>query len=155
MDKHRDIAIRKLKPENAEELSRLLQSAGPEYSRYFIPFKFDRQTIEGILASARRDRYFAVCIGGELAGFYMLRGFDQGYEVPSYGVWIGPAYSGMGLASLTLQHAFCFCRANGIKRLMLKVHPDNAKAKKIYERNGFTETGIDAGNNNLIFHRDI
>ncbi|MDO9069263.1 MAG: GNAT family N-acetyltransferase [Deltaproteobacteria bacterium] len=155
MDKHKDIFIRKLGPENAEELSLLLQSADPGYSRYFIPFKFDRQTIAGILASARQDRYFAVFISEELAGFYMLRGFDQGYEVPSYGVWIVPAYSGMGLASFTLQHAFCFCRANSIKRLMLKVHPDNTMAKKIYERNGFKETGIDAGNNNLIFHRDI
>ena len=28
----------------------------------------------------------------------MLRGFDEGFEVPSYGVWISKKFSDMGLA---------------------------------------------------------
>lgn len=155
MGKHKDISIRKLRPENAEELSLLLQSADPRYSRYFIPFKFDRQTIAGILASVNQDRYFAVCIGEELAGFYMLRGFDQGYKVPSYGVWIAPGHSGKGLAELTLKHAVAFCRVNGIDKLMLKVHPENVVAKKIYERNGFKAVGNDGNNGNIIYQKSI
>jgi len=151
----RHITIEKLGPAKAEELSTLLLAADKEYSRHFIPFEFDRETIETILGQARKDQYFGVYLSGSLAGFYMLRGFDQGYEIPSYGVWIGPGSSGLGLASLTLHHALSFCRANGIKKLMLKVHPENIVAKGIYERNGFNAQGVDDKNNNIIYYKKL
>ena len=85
----------------------------------------------------------------------MLRGFDEGYEIPSYGVWISKKYSAMGLSKLTLQHAVSICKINGIKKLLLKVHPENKRAKMIYENFGFTKESVDPKNNNLIYYKDI
>jgi ribosomal protein S18 acetylase RimI-like enzyme len=38
---------------------------------------------------------------------------------------------------------------------MLKVHPENKKALEIYRSYGFTETGFDPANGNLVFHKEI
>jgi RimJ/RimL family protein N-acetyltransferase len=153
MVRYRDIRIVRLTSSDARPLAEMLQSAPAEYSQHFIPFAFDFGTISGMLASASADRYCGIFLDAELAGFYMLRGFDQGYAIPSYGVWIAPQHCGQGLAQLTLFHAFSFCRANGIRTLMLKVHPENSVAKKLYERNGFIRTGTDARNNHSIYQR--
>ncbi|MBL8155080.1 MAG: GNAT family N-acetyltransferase, partial [Anaerolineae bacterium] len=87
-----------------------------------------------------------------LAGFFMLRGWDAGYDVPAYGVTIAQAYSGLGLARLSLDLSKTICRLRQVKRLMLKVHPENTVAKRLYEQAGFVQTGIDPRNANLIYH---
>ncbi|RKY92335.1 MAG: hypothetical protein DRQ13_10485 [Ignavibacteriae bacterium] len=91
----------------------------------------------------------------ELVGFYMLRGFDEGFEVPSYGVWISDKFSGLGLSKLTLQHAITFCKVNDLKIIMLKVHPKNIIAKSIYEAFGFKQEGFDDNNSNLIYYKNL
>jgi RimJ/RimL family protein N-acetyltransferase len=151
----KEIIIKKLSPESAVELSQLLQNENPEYIKYFIPFNFDVQTISKKLNSIKDDCYFGIFIENKIAGFYMLRGFDEGYKIPSYGVWISKKFSKMGLSKLTLQHAVSFCQLNRIKELMLKVHPDNLIAKKIYENFGFKQSGIDPQNSNLIYYKKL
>ena len=150
-----EVGLRRLRPGDAKALSRLLLSAPPGYSRFFIPFDFAFASVAAILRRAKDDLFFAIEAGGDLAGFYMLRGFDQGYEVPAYGVWVAPAYQSRGLATLTLLHAFALCRMNGIGRLMLKVHPENAAAMRLYEKMGFMRTGIDAGNGHFVYHKEF
>lgn len=149
----RGARIKKLRPDDALELSCLLNSAPPEYSKYFTPFSFDFKTISTLLKKAKLDWYFGVRIGWRLAGFYMLRGFDQGYDIPSYGVWISPHYCRKGLAKRSLTHAFALCRLHRINKLMLKVHPDNTLAKKFYEKNGFVVCKTDPKNKNLIYYK--
>ncbi len=147
--------IRLLKISDAEALSKLLLASDRNYSKYFIPFSFDLKTIKKILSKLSDDMFFGVYSNEELVGFYMLRGFDEGYDVPSYGVWISEKYSGLGLSKFTLQHAITFCKINKIKKLMLKVHPDNILAKNIYESFGFINEGIDEKNSNFIYYKNL
>ncbi|NTV62222.1 MAG: GNAT family N-acetyltransferase [Oscillochloris sp.] len=121
------------------------------YSAYFQPFSFDLPTLQAILAQRVADLYFLVRWADEPAGFFMLRGFDQGYRVPTYGVWIAPPFSRRGLGRETLHHAVRTCRARGCDELMLKVHPLNIRAMRMYERFGFTRAGVDPRNANLIY----
>jgi RimJ/RimL family protein N-acetyltransferase len=86
---------------------------------------------------AKRDRYWGIRWGKNLAGFFMLRGFDEGYERPSFGVFIVEAFSHYGLGKLALYYSLSWCRLNKIKAVMLKVHPDNIYARRIYEEAGF------------------
>lgn len=151
----KDIEIILLNASNAPELARLLMSSSKQYSSYFIPFSFDEKSIESLLQRAIKDKFYGLFVNGVLAGFYMLRGFDEGYSIPSYGVWIAEEFSNKGLSTLTLQHAISFCKINSIKKIMLKVHPDNLAAKHIYEKFGFKQTSIDPRNHHLIFHKDI
>jgi RimJ/RimL family protein N-acetyltransferase len=150
-----EIEIHKLTKDDATSLSILLRSADKEYSKYFTPFSFDIESINNILNKAIKNVYFGIYVETDLAGFYMLRGFDEGFETPSYGVWISPDFSRIGLAALTLRHCIAVCKLNGIKKVMLKVHPDNLAAKLLYEGWGFVQTGVDHKNRHLIYHKLI
>ena len=71
------------------------------------------------------------------------------------GVTIAQAFSNLGLAKLSLDTSKSICRMRQVHRLMLKVHPDNQRAKRLYERSGFVQSGIDERNGNLIYYFDF
>jgi len=154
-DWYRDVQIIGLTKEDAGLLSDMLLKIEKEYTKYFIPFSFDYDTIFNLLDQKIKDRYYGIKVDGKLGGFYMLRGLDKGYEVPSYGVIITKQFSGCGLARLTLCHAFSFCRVNKINKLMLKVHPENIIASRLYTEAGFVRDGIDEKNGHHIYYKDI
>ena len=85
---HKNIEIKELQSEHASFLSALILNAPRDHTKYFTPFSFEDDAINKIIDEAVNDKYFGIFINDTLAGFYMLRGFDEGYEVPSYGVWI-------------------------------------------------------------------
>jgi GNAT superfamily N-acetyltransferase len=144
-----------LKPSKCRTLALRLQKEDREYIKYFHPFPFDASEIRKRLVAARKDFYWGIFCGKELVGFFMLRGMDDGYEVPSYGVYISRKWSGKGLSKLSLLFSISWCRVNGFKTLMLKVHPKNHIARKMYEDNGFVTVGVDSKNDNFIMHRTL
>ncbi len=147
----KEITIKKIGIEYAGELSDLLLSQPPEYSKYFVPFNFNFESIKNILGNIEKDIFWGLFLDNKIVGFYMLRGFDQGFEIPSYGVWISKNFSGKGLSKLTLQHAITFCKINNINEIMLKVHPKNIAAKNLYENFGFKPAGTDPKIENIIY----
>ena len=151
----KSVEIRELLPEHAQLLSSILLQQPPEYMQYFTPFSFDAETLRTILSKRRNDRYWGVFVGDAIAGFFMLRGFDAGFAIPSYGVWISSLYHGQGLVKLTLLYAEIFCKINGIASIMLKVAPGNHIAKKIYDTSGFVFDKIDPTTNHLIYLKKI
>ena len=152
---HKNVEIKELQSDQASTLSELILTAPADYSKYFVPFSFKEDSITKIISDAVSNKFFGIFINDDLAGFYMLRGFDEGYDIPSYGVWISHKYSGLGLSKLTLQHAITFCKLNGLKKIMLKVHPENTIAKNIYENFGFKQQGFDEKNSNLIYYKSL
>lgn len=152
---HKNVEIKELQSNQASTLSALILNTPKDHTKYFTPFSFEEDSIKKIISNAVNDKYFGILINDELVGFYMLRGFDEGFEVPSYGVWILDKFSGLGLSKLTLQHAITFCKINNIKKIMLKVHPENIIAKSIYEAFGFQQEGFDDHNSNLIYSKSL
>lgn len=133
-----DLLVSKLSPVDASALSVLLTADDSNYRQYFVPFAADIKSLGERLESVREDRYWGVWFGRTLAGFFMMRGFDDGYQRPSFGVYIARAYSGKGLSGFALDYCISWCRINGIEAMMLKVHPDNLYAKQSYDKAGFT-----------------
>ena len=127
----------------------LAQEAG--YLRYFTPFPFDRRTLESRLVAARLDVYMGFFVGSDLVGFFMLRGWDEGYDVPAYGVAIDGTYSGLGFGASSIELAKTICRLRKAGRLMLKVHPENVVARNTYEAAGFQPVGIDSRTHHTIY----
>lgn len=136
-----DLAIRRLDPNDAEHLSQLLGESNENYGQYFTPFSSSRELLEKRLHEADKDRYWGLWFANELAGFFMLRGFDEGYGKPSFGVFISRKYSNRGLSTIALDYAISWCQLNHLSAIMLKVHPDNTFARKSYEKAGFLLTG--------------
>lgn len=149
------ITFRELFVEDAPAVYELLINDDEDYNKYFVPFTFEIETIKTILTKKVKDHYMGVYWGEELTGFFMLRGFDAGYEIPSYGVYIGEKYNNKGLATLTLLHAISTCKLLNVKKLTLKVHEENIYALNLYKKYGFVQTSYDEKINNLVMHKDL
>lgn len=151
---YRDIVTRPLQIEDAAAISSLLKSQPPEYSRFFYAFSSDEAAISKILAEREKDVYSGMYWQERMVGFFMLRGWDAGYEVPSFGVLVDEQYRGRGFMPLALDIAKLICRLCGAPRLMAKIHPDNVSARGA-RRLGLVQTGVEAETGNLIYHLDL
>ena len=149
------LVVRPLASSDASALAALLSAQDPAYMQYFVPFQFDASTLASILTNAESDLYMGLWWGEALIGFFMLRGWDQGYSIPAYGVTIDQRFRNRGLGRLTLELSRSICKLRGAVQLMLKVHPQNAAAKQLYESFGFVRTSIDHKNDNLVYHLDL
>jgi ribosomal protein S18 acetylase RimI-like enzyme len=112
--------------------------------RHFHPHPFDGKTAARLCRYAGRDLYYVATAGPVLA-YGMLRGWDEGYEVPSLGIAVHPAArrTGLGRAFMAFLHAAAAAR--GAPRVRLKVYRDNTAALTLYERIGYVFTGESEG----------
>lgn len=140
--RNRQISIFELAAHHGEKLSRMLSSDRPEYGQYFHPFSFTPGSLNALLSAAQQDQYWGIRCGESLAGFFMLRGWDEGFDRPAFGVYIAEAFSHQGLSKLAFQYALSWCRLNNVEVVMLKVHPENTHARQVYEQEGFEFLGM-------------
>jgi RimJ/RimL family protein N-acetyltransferase len=148
------LTVRALRVEDAAAVSAMLRSQPPDYARFFYAFSFDEADIARILAGRERDVYSGVFWQGRLAGVFMLRGWDAGYDVPSFGVLIDERHRGGAFMRLTLDMAKLICRMNGATRLMAKIHPENVSPRGA-RRLGFAQTGVEAETGNVVYHMEL
>lgn len=153
-DAPNDFAIRELRVEDAAAVSRLLRAQPPKYVRFFYAFGFDEDEIARVLAARRKDIYSGMFWRGELAAFFMLRGWDAGYEVPSFGVVVGVRHRGLAFMRIALDVAKLVSRLSGAPRLMAKIHPDNVSPRGA-RRLGLVQTGVEPETGNVVYHIDL
>jgi RimJ/RimL family protein N-acetyltransferase len=58
------------------------------------------------------------------------------------GVYVNPAHRGDGTVDALFDAAATWAASQGLFRLTLDVHADNARAQAAYRRNGFAPTGV-------------
>lgn len=149
-----DLIIRPLCIEDAGIVSAMLMAQPPEYARFFYAFDFSEEPIADLLAKRKKDVYSGMFWGGELAGIFMLRGWDAGYDVPSFGVLVAEKYRGAAFMRISLDVAKLICRLAGARRLMATIHPDNVSPRGA-TRLGFVQTGVRADTGNIVYHMDL
>ena len=149
-----DFTIRPLRVEDAGAVSALLRAQPPEYARFFYAFGSGEEEIARILAGRERDVYSGMVWRGELAAVFMLRGWDAGYEVPSFGVLVDVKHRGRAFMRISLDVAKLICRLSGAPRLMAKIHPDNVSPRGA-RRLGLVQTGVEEATGNVIYHIDL
>jgi RimJ/RimL family protein N-acetyltransferase len=149
-----DFTIRPLGVEDAAAVSALLHAQPPEYVRFFYAFGFAEEEIARVLGGRKRDVYSGMFWRGELAGFFILRGWDAGYEVPSFGVLVDVKHRGRAFMRIALDVSKLICRLAGTPRLMAKIHPDNVSPRGA-RRLGLMQTGFEAETGNVIYHLDL
>ena len=149
-----DFEIRPLGVEDAAAVSALLRRQPPEYARFFYAFGSGEDEIARLLAARERDIYAGIYWRGELAAVFMLRGWDAGYEVPSFGVLVDVKHRGRAFMRISLDVAKLICRLSGAKRLMAKIHPDNVSPRGA-RRLGFVQTGVEPETGNVVYHMEL
>lgn len=150
----RELTIRPLTTADAADLSAMLQAQSSDYIRFFYPFEFDLAAISKVLANQGQDVLMGLYWESQMVVFFMLRGWNEGYDVPSFGIIVDENYRGQGLELMSLDAAKAICRLRGAGRMMLKMHPDNITAKGVARKIGFVQTGIET-DGNLIYHMDL
>ena len=115
---------------------------GKDYWQYFAPMESEDSISDFIYEArnAKKDQYWSILHLKKHIGFFMLRGFDKGYKIPAYGVYIAKPYSGKGYGRFTLACAEEWCRAHHIPELMLTCHPKNMAGNYLYKLEGFKKT---------------
>ena len=149
-----DLTIRALGVEDAAAVAGLLRAQPPEYARFFYALGSGEEEVARVLAARDRDVYSGMFWRGELAAVFMLRGWDAGYEVPSFGVLVDVRRRGRAFMRIALDVAKLTCRLSGAKRLMAKIHPDNVSPRGA-RRLGFVQTGVEAETGNIIYHMEL
>ena len=112
---------------------------------YFHPHPFTFEEATRIVEYEGYDLYFAMIKGSEIIGYGMLRGWDEGYSIPSLGIIIKQNMRGKGLGKLFMHYLHIVAHLRGAKSVRLKVYPDNLIAKNLYEGIGYTFETLEDG----------
>lgn len=141
-----EMEIRKLCPELEPALAEffaVLESSG--IGRTFHPHPFTAEEAGRRCAYDGADLYYVVTTRGRVLGYGMLRGWDEGYEIPSLGIALSPEAQGKGLGKLFMLFLHAAARYAGAKKIRLKVYPGNSVAVKLYESLGYRYEGMSEG----------
>lgn len=149
-----NFVIRPLGVSDAGSVATFVRAQPAEYVRFFYAFQADEGEIAELLTASEKDVYSGVFWEGELIGIFMLRGWDAGYDIPSFGVLIDEKYRGGMVMRLTLDTAKLISRLAGAKKLMAKIHPDNVSPRGA-RRLGLHQTGVEETTGNIIYHMEL
>jgi ribosomal protein S18 acetylase RimI-like enzyme len=130
--------IERLGPTNKDALLamlRALQSSGAE--AFFHPHPFTDELVSTLASAPGKDLYWVLTDKGEVIAYGMLRGFNEGYAVPSLGIAVHPGREGSGLGHLMMSFLHEAARLSGAPKIRLRVSRDNTRAIALYTRLGY------------------
>ncbi len=125
------------------ELFQALHEAGDDAEFHPHPFTADEAAKR--CQYAGRDLYYVLVEQGRVLAYGMLRGWDEGYEIPSLGIAVHPNERGKGLGRLLMEFLHATARCRGARTIRLKVYPRNVRAVRLYESLGYVFRGEEAG----------
>ncbi len=141
MPRAKNVVIRRIAASDAQRLGEFFEllAADPDVASYFHPHPLSREFASELCGQVetRRDRYYVAECDGSLVAYSLLRGWDEGYDVPSFGGCIQAEYRNRGLGQMLLRHAVAESRAAGASSLRLTVYKSNARAVHVYRKLGF------------------
>jgi ribosomal protein S18 acetylase RimI-like enzyme len=116
-----------------------LENDKPSITRYFNPFPLTEESAYGITKNKHKDFYYVAYLDNKIVGFTMLRGWEEGYIVPSFGILVHHKFTNLGygkiLTNFTLDQALNL----NCKKVRLTVYKSNFVAIHIYRSLGFSE----------------
>lgn len=149
--------FRRLRSPDAEVLGSFFEENNTaETTRSFNPFPMTVESARELLAPGSRDLFFGAYQSGKLVAFSMLRGWDEGYAVPSFGIVTGQVVRNQGIGRRLTAWTIRWADAIGCSKVRLSVFENNPGAIYVYQQSGFeiTERQIDqSGHQRIIMHR--
>lgn len=99
---------------------------------FFFPHNMDYDTILDILSNNTADQYKIVIHNNQIIGYGILRGWDDGFDIPSLGIMIDRDFRGIGLSKLLMLYLEVTAKILGAKKIRIVVHKDNKIAYNLY-----------------------
>lgn len=101
-------------------------------SAYFSPHPYDDKTLDTITSDINKDLHVVLIEGETILGYGLLRGWNEGFAIPSLGIAISPKARGLGLATMLMQFLHTAARRKGATTVRLRVLKQNKKAHSLY-----------------------
>ncbi len=108
--------------------------------KYFHPHGFTLKTTEEICSYSGKDVYYGVFCDDSVIGYGLLRGWDEGYLIPSLGIAILSEYRSSGLAKALMFFLHFAAKMKGASQIRLSVENENIAAYKLYSNLGYIFT---------------
>ena len=105
---------------------------------YFHPHPFTQEQAYQLAHYQGKDLYYIVLEKTRILGYGMLRGWDEGYNVPSVGICLHSSVQGIGLGVLFMNFLHIVAKRRGVSQMRLKVYSENLKALNLYRKLGYT-----------------
>jgi ribosomal-protein-alanine N-acetyltransferase len=132
------LEVRRPAPAMAPAVARFfahLRDSGEE--RRFHPHPFTPEAARERCAYDGDDVYCVAIAGDRVLGYGMLRGWDEGFAIPSLGIAVHADARGTGLGRALMLYLHAEAARRGAERIRLKVYPDNVAAVNLYRTLGY------------------
>ncbi len=134
------IEIEAVTPDHIEPLAELFErNRIPAVTIGFDPFPLTEHEARRIALEPHQDEYYVAARAGSLVGFSMLRGFEEGYDIPSFGIFVDHKAQGEGIGRLLTAWTIAAARRRGCRSVRLSVYASNSVAHCLYTSMGFIE----------------
>lgn len=118
-------------------LSMLHKASRTQNIGYFNPHPFTADVIEGIAKQPGKDLYYVLMAYDICYGYGMLRGWNEGFDVPSLGILVNPDARGRGLGRLLMEFLHAAAAFQGASSVRLRVTDTNNCALNLYLSMGY------------------
>lgn len=105
----------------------------------FTPFPLSFETAHWMTTTPHKDKFYLGLLENQPVGFSMLRGWEEGFSIPSFGMFIDYRKHGLGFGKEMLDLTLEVSRHLGCGKVRLTVFASNPAAFKIYRSRGFKE----------------
>lgn len=132
------LEFKKLNPElqmPLEVFFRDIEESG--IARYFHPHLFFEANAHRVCEYAGQDIYYVALTGDRILGYGLLRGWDEGYDIPSLGIALHPSVHGQGLGRAFMYFLHAAARQRGALKVRIKVYSDNLPGVNLYVSLGY------------------
>jgi ribosomal-protein-alanine N-acetyltransferase len=120
---------------------------------FFHPHNMEYNTIKSILTNNKNDKYKIVLFENKIIGYGILRGWDEGFEIPSLGIIIDKDYRGLGLSKLLINYLEFIAKISKSEKIRIVVHKNNLVAYNLYKKMNYEFTSYNE--NQLISFKNI
>ena len=107
------------------------------YTNYYYPYTLTQETAKELCNLSGKDLHYVLKDNNKILGHGMLRGWDEGYDIPSLGIVIHPNVSNRGLGTMFVRFLHSAAWLRGCSKIRLSVHKNNKTAFNIYKKLGY------------------
>lgn len=138
MDAPSIIECVRLRPGLEPALARFLDDlAAAGDAVFFHPHGGDVGTLRAIAEHPGKDVYLLFLGEDGVLAYGLLRGWNEGYAIPSLGIAVHPRARAGGLGRLMMEYLETTARRRNASAVRLRVHKDNEHAVAMYQRRGY------------------
>ncbi len=105
--------------------------------RLFHPHPFSREAIKPLVQS--QDEYWLLVKDEAVLGYGILRGWEEGYAIPSLGIAVAASHRGHGHGERIMHFLHLRACSRGAERVRLTVEAENQAACSLYRKLGYRQ----------------